>query len=222
MLPPDVEKIGQVGQFYWLRFGKLQGSWPETRTHIRGSDPPRELHMFEPKLSTSLVSVEVCEYLPVSGSIYERRYDARGDCTCARFELDACEEWMGVFGNCGCNVNSAAAEFADNKHAMVIACGYGYIVDGVTGELVHKAVREDLGGVITIPGRVFLVACDYCSLFAYTINGLIWRSRRIALDGIELISSTDKVLTGRLWQIDGWHDFSMAFDGWTIDGYTYE
>lgn len=178
--------------------------------------------MFEPKLSTSLVSVEVCDYLPVSGSIYERHYDAGGDCTWVRFELDACEEWMGVFGICGSNANSAAAKFADNKHAMVIACGYGYIVNGVTGELVHKAEREDLGGVITIPDREFVVACDNDSIFVYTINGLIWRSRRIALDEIELISSTDKVLTGRLWQIDGWYDFTLTFDSWKIDGNTFD
>ena len=189
---------------------------------IRGSDSPRETHMFEPKLSTSLVSVEVCDYLPVSGSIYERHYDARGDCTWARFELDACEEWMGVFGNCGCNANSAAAKFADNKHAMVIACGYGYIVDGVTGELVHKAELEDLGRVITIPDRDFVIASDELSLIAYTTRGRIWRSQRIALDGIELISSTDQVLSGRLEHVDGWHDFTLTFDGWKIDGNTFD
>lgn len=173
--------------------------------------------------------VEVYDEIPQSGSVAERWFDASGDCTWVRFADDEMDEWVGVFGNGGFVPNSrAAAIFGDNRTAMVIAGGQGYIVDAVSGDMLHKTAEDRFCDAISVPGRDFVIACDFTDLYAVSKNGVIWRSPRIALDGIKFGSSTEQSLTGECWcgatdsnGADEWGRFTLHFDGWRIEGMTH-
>jgi len=59
-----------------------------------------------------------------------------------------------------------------------------------------------------------MIVCDFTSLYAFDTQELIWRSDRIALDGIKLDSSTENELSGKVWQVDGWYSFQLEYKNW--------
>ncbi|MCA9251328.1 MAG: hypothetical protein KDA54_09350 [Phycisphaerales bacterium] len=171
--------------------------------------------------------VEIYTQIPQSGSVTERRFDATGNCTWVRFAAADADEWTGVFGNGDIVRHSKAVLFGDNRTAFVIAAGQGYIVDAVTGEMLHKTPEDCFCDAISVPGRDFIIACDFTDLYAVSQSGVIWRSERIALDGIKFGSSTDQSLTGECWcgatnskGADEWGRFILHFDGWRIEHMT--
>ena len=133
--------------------------------------------------------VEIYTQIPQSGSVTERRFDATGNCTWVRFAAADADEWTGVFGNGDIVRHSKAVLFGDNRTAFVIAAGQGYIVDAVTGEMLHKTPEDCFCDAISVPGRDFIIACDFTDLYAVSQSGVIWRSERIALDGIKFGST---------------------------------
>lgn len=162
------------------------------------------------------MSLTILSSPPTSGSIPERWYDAHGICTWVRFEPPDQPLWAGVFGNGDISRHSAAILFGRQPLAFVIAGGVGYIVDVSTGQLIHKTERETFVSAICVPDRDFVIACDWTELYAIDRTGEIWRSERIALDGIVLEESSSKTLTGRAWQ-DGWHRFELTYEGWKFE-----
>lgn len=170
-----------------------------------------------------IMIVEVYDKIPESGSVTERWFDAIGDCTWVQFVTDDGCKWAGVFGNGDARGlgSCKAALFGNDRTAMVVADGQGYVVDARTGELHHKTDRDDLCDVISVPGRDFVIVCDLTDLYAISANAEIWHSPRIALDGIKLESATEQMLAGKGWQRDDWHPFVLHFDGWRIQGDIY-
>lgn len=173
------------------------------------------------------MKVEIYYQIPQSGSVIERRFDASGACTWIRFDNDVTGVWAGVFGNSHLVRHSKAVVFGDDRAAMIIAGGQGYVVDARTGELLHKTKDDCFCDAITVPGRDFVIACDFTDLFAVSAQGVIWRSPRIATDGIKLNVATDQMLSGtcRCGAADGresvgWASFVLHFDGWCIEGNT--
>lgn len=164
------------------------------------------------------MTVEIYDQIPLSGTVRERRFDAVGHCTWVRFVPDDLTEWAGVFGNGGIVSHRKAVLFGDERTAMVIAGGQGYIVDAQTGELHLKTDCDCLCDVVAVPGREFVIACDFTDLYAVSKNGVVWRSPQISRDGIEFDSATETSLSGRAWQGDDWHRFTIAFDGWRLQG----
>lgn len=164
------------------------------------------------------MTVEIYDQIPESGSVPERRFDAVGHCTWVRFVSDDLSEWAGVFGHGGIVGHRKAVMFGDGRTAMVIAGGQGYVVDAQTGELHQKTDCDCFCDAVSVTGREFVIACDFTDLYAISKSGLVWRSPRIACDGITLDSATETALSGQAWQGDGWHPFSLDFDGWHIRG----
>jgi hypothetical protein len=162
--------------------------------------------------------VQVYDQIPESGTVKERWFDAVGDCTWVRFVTDDPTEWAGVFGNGDMAKHRKAVLFGDERTAMVIAGGQGYIVDAQTGELHHKTDYDCFCDAVTVPGRQFVIACDFTNLYAVAKGGVVWRSSRIALDGIKLDSATETFLAGQGWEIDGWHPFTLSIDDWHVQG----
>lgn len=167
------------------------------------------------------MDISIYEQPPDSGTIEERWFDAVGDCTWVRFALDDGSEWAGVFGS-GYNPPARKAVlFDDARTALVIAGGLGYVVDAVSGELLHKTEADGLRDAITIPGRDFVIACDPLRLFCVSTLGVTWQSERIALDGIRLHSATNEEVSGEIADVDGWHAFKLYFDDWRFEGAIY-
>jgi hypothetical protein len=159
-------------------------------------------------LKTSILSKP-----PVSGSIKEYRFDAQDDCTWIQFERES-EIWVGIFGQGTLKNHHTACKFADDKYVFVIAGGQGYILDSLSRELCHKTSINYFISAIAAPGKDLVIACEFTRLYAFDTQNLVWRSDRVALDGIKLDSSTEDELSGKVWQIDGWYAFALQYKNW--------
>jgi hypothetical protein len=162
------------------------------------------------------MQAQVLSAPPVSGSIPERGYDATGSCVWVRFEDAKGGEWTGVFGASGLTGSASVTLFEDGRSALVIARGQGYIVDTESGELRHKTECDYLVDVLAIPARGLVVACDFTMLLAYSPGGLVWRSARVAVDGIRLESATPEELRGSIWDGNDWQPFRLAIGTWSF------
>ena len=152
---------------------------------------------------------------PISGSVSEEHFDAFGDCTWVHFDDEVGGCWAGAFGTHRL-VDSFTVLFSDERTALVSAGGQGYLVD-LTGRRLLFRTDAILVGGITVPDRPFVVVHDWVRLYALGKEGSLWKSHRIAMDGIELLGTTEKTLHGRAWDGD-WHTFTLAYDGWAIEG----
>ena len=150
---------------------------------------------------------------PISGSIKEFQFDAKGDCTWFQFERES-EIWAGVFGK-GSLINyNAACKFSDDTYVFIIAGGQGYILNSRTQKLCHKTSVDYFVSAIAAPGKDLVFACDFTRLSAFDIQELLWRSDQVARDGNELDSSTETELTGKVEQWDGWYAFKLEYKNW--------
>lgn len=161
-----------------------------------------------------MINTAVLQKPPVSGSIVEQYYDAHGACTFVRFEIDIDEKWVGVFGKGFLPTHSCAVPFSDGTcNIFVIAGGQGYIVDANTRLLLHKTESEILVSCIAVPSKDFVIVSDFTEIFAVSVEGILWNSGRVAMDGIDLQNSTKDELTGRVWN-RYWYDFTLRFRDW--------
>jgi len=163
------------------------------------------------------MNAEILAEPPVSGSIPERWYDATGDCVWVRFDDGDNGEggaWAGVFGSSRLTGRASVTLFGGGPWALVIAGGRGYVVDTRTGELRHRTECDYLVDAIAVPGRDLVVACDFTDLYAYSASALVWRSDRVALDGIEFDPAGPRELRGRVWGGSEWHPFRLDLDRW--------
>jgi hypothetical protein len=159
------------------------------------------------------LKVSILSEPPISGSIKEYWFDAKGDCTWIQFER-ASETWAGVFGKGALKNYNAICKFSDDKYVFIIAGGQGYILDSRAHKLCHKTSIDYFVSAIATPYKDLMIVCDFTSLYAFDTQELIWRSDRIALDGIKLDSSTENELSGKVWQVDGWYSFQLEYKNW--------
>ena len=151
---------------------------------------------------------------PTSGSIQERWYDATGCCAWVHFEDREGREWVGVFGSSGLRPGKASVTLFDaDRSAFVIAGGQGYIIDTESRELRHRTECAWLVAALAIPERGTVLACDDSSLFAYSAAGLVWRSERIAVDGIRLEAASAAELRGSC-DVGEWRSFRLDPASW--------
>jgi hypothetical protein len=137
------------------------------------------------------------------------------------------EMWAGDFRADGINRRVGCCAFADGSTILVIARGRGYVIDLATRALLYAA-REDLWGVVAVPGRDFVLAHSYTDLFGYSRSGELWRSDRIAYDGIGFDEVTTNYVRGMVYlphgaqnEDDEWSPFRLTFDGWRYEGPTH-
>ena len=159
------------------------------------------------------LKVSILSEPPISGTIKEHLFDAQGDCTWILFERES-EIWVGVFGRGALKNYNAVCKFPDDKHVFVIAGGQGYILDCSTRKLCHKTSIDYFVGAMVAPCKDLTIVCDFTRLYAFDTKELIWRSDRVALDGIKLDSSTENELSGKIWQTDGWYSFRLKYTDW--------
>ncbi len=157
--------------------------------------------------------VEVLRNPPISGSVSEHYYDAYGACTFVRFESEVDEAWVGVFGNGSVTTHSNAIPYSNGSNVFVIAGGQGYIVDANTKLLIHKTKNDYFVSGIAVPSRDFVIVSDFTDLYAFSAQDILWRSDRVAADGIDLQNSSISELRGRVWNLD-WYDFTLHYDDW--------
>jgi hypothetical protein len=142
------------------------------------------------------VRARILDTPPISGSVPEYWHDAWGDCVWVHFDAADGREWAGAFGATGVTGSTVVALFGGDRSAFVIARGQGYIIDTGSRELRHRTECESLVDVLALPGRDLVAACDSWNLFVYAPAGLVWKSERIAVDGIRMEAAGPAELAG--------------------------
>ena len=156
---------------------------------------------------------------PMSGKYKEHWFDAVNDCISVLFEDGEYQDWLGVFGCSDIVQNSVVVPFSVGTAIHVVAGGKGYVVDVNTRSLSYHTPCDWLVDAIAVPGRDLVIGCDYTRLYALSSSEQLWQSDRIALDGIQFLTSAQDHLVGQGWQgITEWSPFTLHFDEWRIEG----
>ena len=112
------------------------------------------------------LKVSILSEPPISGTIKEIWFEARGDCTWIRFEREA-EIWAGVFGK-GTHKNyNAVCKFSDDKYVFIIAGGQGYVLDSRERKICHKTSIDYFVSAIAAPHKDLVIVCDFTRLYAF-------------------------------------------------------
>ena len=159
------------------------------------------------------MKVSVLASPPVSGSVVEHWIEPGGDAW-FQFETDDGSEWAGLFRDGKLIPERASVDYGDGRTALVNAGGTAYVVDVPDAALLYKPSLAPLVEAIPVPERGFVIARDFTSLHALGREAELWRSDRVASDGLEFRRTTSNALHGRVWRHEGWHNFTLAYDGW--------
>ena len=160
---------------------------------------------------------------PESGTIPEIAFARSGPpVTWVEFTDDAGERWAGVFDIGDPAFAERVVPFAGDPGAvLVLARGRGYVVDLATRTLRYTAARAVLLDAVAVPGRDFVMACDFQHVLAYPSRGdgdALWE-RYVSFDGIALGRATAEALTGYVEEetsasdpIVVWREFTVRLD----------
>jgi hypothetical protein len=152
---------------------------------------------------------------PESGSIVEIAFDAIGTCAWVLVEPDAGLPWAGVFGH-GAFTAEGVWVSKSTKNLFVIAGGDAYMIDCDRRQLLWRERGGMLVSAVAVDGAVPFVASDYCHLYGYGSAGRVWRSRRLALDGIRGLGAKGSQVVGEAC-VGDWHPFAVASESGTVE-----
>ena len=160
-----------------------------------------------------MVEAKLLSEIPLSGSIDELRFNATGNCTWVEFTDDSYNSWCGIFGH-GVETGHSSVAVNVASQSFVISQGQGYLIDINARRLLHLTENDWLISVVSIPESDIFIACTSTEIYAYASTGLLWESERISFDGIELNFSDNQEIKGKVWNLEGWFDFSLKLKGW--------
>lgn len=153
---------------------------------------------------------------PPSGSLREVNHGVAGTGgVWVLFDSEEGHEWAGLFPGGLTNYNSAFLVPGTGR-AFVVAAGKGYSVDVASATVVFETATERLWGAVALPGAGQVLAWDDNELFVYSLEGLVWRSDQLALDGFSIRSVGADSVEGALWDSDGWHEFVLALGDYHV------
>ncbi len=156
---------------------------------------------------------------PVSGSVEEEWFDAAVPSTWVRFDLDDGSSWVGVFGDgpVFAEDKSLAVRLGETSAFLVVADGLAYLVDARSRKLIARDDHIDWHSAVVLPDRPLAVLAGFTNLIAFDPSGVVWRSDRVALDGIKLVSARKGCVYGKVyWDDYAWHDFALDTGTWEL------
>jgi hypothetical protein len=123
--------------------------------------------------------------------------------------------------------------FADDvTRVLVIAGGQGYVVDARTGTLLRETPWSYAYSAVRVPERDFIIVADTTEIWATYRDRDVTAVRRqqasydsdrspvrtrVALDGIVFDAPGQQVITGYVWELDGWYTFTLKYDGFVFE-----
>ncbi len=135
---------------------------------------------------------------PTSGSMPERHFaiehPERPDWLWFVFMSDDGDEWAGAFRQ-GFNSLWSAIVSGDDHHFYVLSGGVAYCLDADVRD-VTAILRGLYTSVIAIPGTSDAAFADSNDVTIAGPSGLIWRTGRLAWDGVRFVSATPSRVTG--------------------------
>lgn len=102
-------------------------------------------------------------------------------------------EYCAVFGGGSgsyCDISTG------NNNVFVISYGQGYIFDVNSRNVICKSQTDFLNMVIFEEKNQFFITHDNTHLYVYNDAHLLWESKRISLDGINILRFNHELITG--------------------------
>jgi hypothetical protein len=118
-----------------------------------------------------------------------------------RFFPQRGDSWIGVFafGDMLPNGECAIYEGPSAHCLTIVSKGEGYIVSPETPNSFKHVSACPILGVVPIRSHNLILFYDYTEITAYNEDGLLWRTKRISWDGIEIDLISDKEIVGKSW-----------------------
>ncbi|NBD12867.1 hypothetical protein [Corallococcus silvisoli] len=111
--------------------------------------------------------------------------------------------WLGVFafGRFGQGEFSRVLSLPDPKKLCVVSRGAGYIVasqDPQNWEAIKSVPITDVRAVLSAGVVVF---ANLTEMVAYGAEGMRWRTKRLAWDGLKILEVTEHSIRGEYWDL---------------------
>lgn len=106
--------------------------------------------------------------------------------------------WIGVFafGDISGKGTSGLFTTPDPDRLCVISRGVGYLVDANIPEKWEAIRSIPILDVRLIPSHCIIVFANYTELVAYGLKGIVWRTKRLAWDGLKITEVTGSHICG--------------------------
>lgn len=149
-----------------------------------------------------------CEYLAeLPGAAHARHYfpggetAGGGDGLTLRVIPRRGGAWLGTFafGFKSSKAASGLYSWPDPARLCVVSSGQGYLVD-VDEPGSYDLIRPvPIINVLPVAERSLVVFVNYTTLTAYGGDGLLWETKRLSWEGIDLTSVTGSFVEGVVW-----------------------
>lgn len=139
------------------------------------------------------------EQSPVSGTAEEHSFETDAGESSAwswvRFEDSEADDWYGAFKQGRVNRWHGIAS-ADRRHYFIIVGGVLYCVDAAQRVLVCTPAGWSFQDVLAIPHTEQVAVADLTKVAILDPRGLVWKTPRVAWDGVRLLSATESFIKG--------------------------
>ena len=143
-------------------------------------------------------TAEFLPFAPVSGTIPEVHFDS--DIQEKEFWLwvkftnpDDEQSWAGCFRGGFFSFNRLLV-MASIDDALVVAGGQGYWVS--LQERVVRFQHRFIAAAASVPRKGLVAVADFVCVALLAATGLVWRTRRVSLDGITFKEVSDRLIVG--------------------------
>ena len=109
--------------------------------------------------------------------------------------------WIGTFafGNISKTGVTGVFTMPNQREICVVARGEGYLVN-VEAPTTWQTIRAvPVIEVRPVAQHELVIFANFTELFAYGLTGLLWRTKRLAWDGLTLLSVSENSIHGEYW-----------------------
>lgn len=106
--------------------------------------------------------------------------------------------------------------FSDGDTLFIVLGGKGHILEISTMRLKTSTTSDVIYSTFPWIEHNAILCEDSRRIFAYSQDGLEWRSERVALDGITWLDSTSQRVSARVHQDDGDYRMLIQSEPWKI------
>jgi hypothetical protein len=111
--------------------------------------------------------------------------------------------WVGMFafGQFGADGITCTTSSPDPTMLCVVARGGGYLVNTCAPDEWELVNAQPVMDCRSVPLAGLLVFADHTDLVAYGAGGLRWRTKRLAWNGLTIVSVGEQAIVGEYWDI---------------------
>ena len=154
------------------------------------------------------MDAKILKICPLSGTFEELYFDAYGETVCIKFEDQNYSEYCGIFGG----GFGSKSDLAVHEHiAFIISRGQGYIFEINDRKVIYKTENDHLEGVFDTNFNNYFLAYDFTNLYIFD-SKLVWSSKRISADGIEIDKIEDGIVYGKVYNFFEWVKFTLNLE----------